>query len=375
MSTRGEERLAAMMVQQTENPPPSRVDIAQLMRDGHRRRRRTRFAQLTAGLAVLGLVAGVFAYSAVAISLTRVPALQVGSATPSQLPAPVAFNPLRLHLGANWVPDGLVARPPVLSRAAQQIWYSDVPAEAGNHAGNWVDITLYASGITPWQLSQVDDTHPRPKISPAQPVNGGVATRFTYDSRIYGDGLAWKWAPDAWAVVRAETTDKTEREFIERRVASNVKTDVDTAISLPFTASSPPSGMVLSKVELREEDPWYSYALEFSVGPSLEVPFPIDPAQHAHDDLLIFVAQTGSATRKPEPDRILGGHPAALNFDSKDVGSVVLYDVLGYKVAVDVSTQRGRQLVGAETAIVLALSVRPLGPPADRSKWTSTPMS
>jgi hypothetical protein len=375
-----DQALTALMYAETDSAPPPMVDLARVMKDGRRRRfRRRLLPPAVASVMIVALAVGVLAVRGVPMASPPVaPAATATSPSMSRMKsAPATFNPLRQSVVAGWVPDGLIQQPPILSQMAQRIWYSERPPEGGNPQGHWVDVTVYAAGVRPWQLNS--EPMPQPAIVPVDPVNGAPAQRLVYEHSGYPDAFAWKWASDAWAVVRVDIGNGSDQQAMERRIAQNVRTDADQPLSLPFTVATPPAPLRLVMVDIEEAGPWFSAMLRFGLHDAVDVDFPIrTQSGTTHNYYTLWVSVTRDlpgARRKPEADRTLGGYPAAVwGFNGQGYGgNVVLYDVGGYQVNVMVMAE-GLPLVGRDKAIELALSVAVLSLPTNRSDWIANPL-
>ncbi|GEM_PF-5755692 len=369
--------LTALMYTETDNPPQQRVDIARAVHDGQRRRRRRQVLRTSTVAAVVALA---LAGGALVVSSRNgahrpaTPANGATAATTTAPPAaPAAFDPLRLHLAADWVPDGLTAFPPLSSTTAQRLTYLKEPAYPAN-GEPWgsVTVTVYAAGVTPWQL-RPRDGYTLPTRTTAPPVLGRTANWLSHET-VAGI-LAWEWAPGAWAVVEGygplAGADGAPRDATVLRVAQSVRTDVQRPLLVPFTMATPPTPLRLLRIQS-------TGVLEFGAAQTSGLPYPIDPtatpgAPAGGVTVSIHKPEPGEF-RKVAPDRVIDGHPAGVEiFDQQSGVAVAVYEVDGYTVFVGVSPEAMRY-VSVEQAIALAQSVRPLGPPGDESRWTGNPL-
>src|SRR5258705_1714677 len=152
--------LAELMHTETDSPPPMRIDLAMVIRDGKRRRRRRALVvPVVAGVAALAVAAGAGVLANGHSAAPPNPPSVTAAPTPT---APAAFDPMRLHAAAGWTPEGMIADAPVSAPGAQQFSFS---ARQGTLVTAQVVLTVYAAGITPRQFHTEQDVHrPQPTI-------------------------------------------------------------------------------------------------------------------------------------------------------------------------------------------------------------------
>jgi len=184
------------------------------------------------------------------------------------------------------------------------------------------------------------------------------------------EALAWRWAPNAWAVARILETDESTQRTIARSVAESVRTDGDDPVRLPFTVKRPPAPLQLIMIEPYTLPPLYSVALRFGLGG--------EPVTSIGSDNSKLVTLTVTWVppgyqNKDKPNRTLDGAKAAVHFESRDWGGITLYRD-GYEVSLWIPTREGRQLIDEKTAIAIVTSVTPVAAPMDRTHWSTNPL-
>jgi hypothetical protein len=348
--------------------PASSVDIGRAVADGRQRLRRRRLAAaVTVGCAVLGVAVGVTAATGRTYRTSQEPAT---TATPpakttaeAPAPAPASFDPLRLRLSTGWVPSGLERKDPVMATGTQQILWSE-PVAVMQNPQRWVDVTIYAAGIEPWQSSVGQRTK-----EPTDPVNGAQAAWLVTGAHM-PEALAWRWAPNAWAVASVREADESTQRAIARRVAESVRTDGNDPVLLPFTVKRPPAPLRLAMIEPAAQHPQYSVSLRFTLGGE---PMTLLGKDAENVVTLSVTWVLPGYQNKDKPNRTLDGAKAAVHFESKDWGGITLYRD-GYEVTLGVRTRALRQLIDEATAIAIVTSVTPVGTPTDRTHWTANPL-
>ena len=315
-----EENVAGLLWAETDAPPPSRVDLDRVLRDGRRRRRRR------------ALVGPVVAAVVVVLVTLGVSVMTVGQPLPGVDPdfaAPSAFDPLRLRLAVGWRPPALDAGVLTLGTERQELSYTDSVERAPV-----VTVTLYAGGRTPWQQDS-----PAFTVRTADPVHRAPARWYSSDGRT--DALAWKWARDAWAVVVLDrVADPAGNRDLLRRIANSVGTNLDESVRPPYIVDSLPSTARLVSV---------MFGTYESVG--FQARYRIDDG--SDDELLVEV---GPPLFDPAPDRVIGGRPARIEVTATSY-QVRVYQP-DYRIQVVARGVAGPPGLSTDVVGAIALSVR-----------------
>jgi hypothetical protein len=319
-----EESLAGLLWAETEAAPPSRVDLGRVLHDGRRRRRRALVGPVVAAVAVVLVTLGV-------ATVTFGPP---SSGVDPDFAAPAAFDPLRLRLAVGWRPPALDAAVLTLDTDKQELSYTDSIERAPI-----ATVTLYTADRTPWQQDS-----PTVTVHTADPVHRAPARWYVSHGRT--DGLAWKWARDAWAVVVLDrVSDASRNRETLRRIANSVGTNVDQSVRPPYIVDSLPADAGLVGV---------TFGTYESAGFQAMYRFDGDP----DDEILVQVGPPGN---DPSPDRVIGGRPARIEV-SPTTYQIRVYQP-DYRVQVVVRGVTGPPRVSAEVANAIALSVRTEGAP------------
>jgi hypothetical protein len=364
--------LVTLMYARTDDAPASTVDVARTMVDGLRQRRQRRLVPVMSAVVVLALAGGV------AVAMQPHPMTYdrsvPGASPPTKAPAaPDRFDPLRARLQVGWVPDGLMSEAPVFATGAQTHRWWDGSGRPGNELGRWVDVTIYAAQVQPPQLQfDTATTQPAPETQLTDAVwISGLAPSWTI--------LAWRWAPNAWAVVQAsESPSGGADKSLVTRVAESVTTDGDEPVRVPFSVANPPSGLALSRVDVPLGGAGVGdislAMLEFRTRG--QTPIDLSMQQPRDDYVLAYISfHPASYTTKETPNRTIDGRPASVQFGSSEWGTVTLYPTPTMEVGIVIQGSEARSLIDEPTAIALARSITVLGDLTDRSSWTTNPLS
>jgi hypothetical protein len=229
-----------------------------------------------------------------------------------------------------------------------------------NPAGDrsvWV--LLYAAGGEPHYIDDNDKAVPFDPGAgePAGSVDGAPAYwlpdgHFSGDVNVNERGLAWQWAPGAWAfVVAAEVTrgggpatptasapsnvDAAELRTIAAQVAPHLELGVGTPVTSPFSMPVPDctrlAMSVVSHVTADDGSPYTVFLLGFDTADKVAPTYP--PPGDLQSSLLV-IADTGDAP--DDRDRLTEypedlGYPAYLDASE---GILSVYEVFGFAVNV-----------------------------------------
>lgn len=357
-----ETNLVSLMHDATATPPPTRsIDLARAKAEGARARKR-RLAGATvvsgvAALAVLGTSAAV---------LHTVAGQTHPTATGTGAPAANGFDPLRLHIAADWLPAGLsdVSRQ-VTDVDYQALSYSkNVPEPlidpAPPSGSQGVDITVYAPDVNEGTRGSAV---PVSAHVPGAIIGSTESMWFPAESE-----LVWQWAPDAWATVQLFGDFGFAPGDIAARVANGLRTDLNEPVILPFTVAAPPAPLrLVSSLVVRLTYGTYMTSLLFS-----------DPEDSTADTPTLQVSvETNSSISGSDkigyPNTTVDGHPTIVSFDA-DPGHVLMMGVHGTWVELYVYGPATMALVNQADAIELARGVQVLSASSDPLFWTTTPI-
>ena len=314
-----EDSVAGLLRAETDVAPASRVDLDRVLHDGRRRRRRR---------ALVGPVIAAVATALITLGATAVTFGQPAPGVDPDIAAPTAFDPLRLRFAVDWRPPALDAGTLTLGPDLQQFSYTDSVDRAPI-----ASVTLYAAGHTPPKAESSTVV-----VHAADPVQGAPARWYVSGGQT--DGLAWKWARDAWAVVTLDrASDPAGNRGLLRRIASSVRTDLDQSVRPPYLVDTPP-GARLERVVFGTYE---------SVGYTATYGFPDDPGSAVS-------VQVGPHNNDYPPNRVIGGRPGRIAITTVTY-QVWLYQPT-YLVTVLVRGDGGLANVPGETANAIALSVQ-----------------
>jgi len=354
-----DEALTALLYADSDNAPPTQIDLQTVMAVGRRRRRLRRVVLPALALvAVAGLVGGVTVAvdRVVTPSPTTVAALADG---PKTLP----LDRVLVHLG--WIPEhGPFLKRTQVSTTAQAIEVGGY--SAAGHAYN--DVTIFAAGVVPWQLVAPGNFHAVPKTAPAPSVNGHRALWYLVDGKP--TELAWEWAKGSWAVLsRVGNHDANAKKTLSM-VAAGVRIDHGTAALCPNAVTLPPTLRLVSYFPADPADPHPACSIELTLGDPSTEPYPTNPRL---GDIGIQTLWTGSGVDPSQTyNRTVGGHRAWFGRDKYGFG-IELFDVDGYWIYVNVRAQSNGRFTEAD-ADALALAVTTNAAPDDPAQWTDHPV-
>jgi hypothetical protein len=355
--------LTALMYAPTDLAPPTYVDLGRAVRAGRQRRRRR--VVVPAAAAVMALGVTVAAVGLAGVGRLRAPLHVADPSASASIPAgpaaPTRFDPLRWRLVVGFVPHGLTQDALVLGETEQTVGFAD-PGHV-----TIVQVSQYPAGLQPPRLLQMGT------VSDAPPLHGQKAVWHRNDRGVV-DGLGWRWAPDAWAVVMSTGVDLLAGgEASLRQVAESARFDGNEPLRLPFTIT-PVQGIHL----LQTGHGSTAYGLWFGVdgvefSPSSTQTSVAGPAvMGGAPQVIVNVIWKDPQQQDRAPNAVRGGYQAVV-VSQPDTYLVTLYGVAGYQVSV---TIHGAALtrVSPEQADAMALSVTPLGPPNDTTQWTDMPI-
>ncbi len=242
-----------------------RADLADTVLTGMRRQTRRRMSVVAGSLAVALAVAGATApvwlsrrpSSGPAAPTVTAPTGQVcvGGVLPTRPPSPTReyFDPLASEINAS----GVTGYRLTASGTATHFQVVDMVNQAGDRA---VGMVLYSAGGQPHYLDDNDVPVPFDPGAGEPAGSVGGAPAYWLPEKRYNlfntrpQGIAWQWAPDAWAVVLAEqvipgrdpshtpdpaTVDRAELRTIAAQVAPQFKLGVATPVTSPFSVRQP----------------------------------------------------------------------------------------------------------------------------------------
>lgn len=327
--------ITTLMYAASENAPASRVDLSQVLRDGHRRRRRRALTPAVTAALVIAIVAGVVA------------AVTSGPPRPRPAPAATMQFPLDRQLFALGESLGLPLTDVELTPAQQYLSYGS--------GGIIVEVKAPGSDEPPKGGRAAPSVFGRPAIY-VYPRTGGAVPA----------GVAFQWAPGAWALL-VHTPEPGEPDLVT--IAESLRTDINEPLRFPFTVNPPP--------ELR-------VALVARGGPfggPASIGFRVDssPASRPDDlttDVMVVVSSWSqsppeyAAGALPVQNATVGGRPAR-TYPGSSSYSVTLLDDHEFMVTVETSdTSR----FSIDEVNALALSIRTLGSWDDTAQWTEHPI-
>ena len=210
----------------TDPPEPaSRVSIAAALRQGRRRRR------LKTGASALAVVAVVAAVAVPRIILSSSAGRSPASASPSSsgagsvkrsvMPAsaPVTFNVLVPYAAFGWLPAGYSeANIPLDAYGLLNSGPAEVKRTAVAANGSTVGLAVYARAACATGAAAAGSCRPAGTSGKAPDVNGRPAWWI-----LDGRGIAWEYAPDAWATVHIITGQPGSRAVLGGKDAARLK--------------------------------------------------------------------------------------------------------------------------------------------------------
>ncbi len=202
------------------------------------------------------------------------------------------------------------------STGPQELIYAvDPAADTSFVGGDWVDVTLCAAGIIPWQLRPGGRPNANGRAVPqrqnAAPVGGrgDPAVRFTFDPSTVVpagvdtvDGLAFRWADGAWVVVRAVLGAAEPSAEVARRVAEGLVFGPGDRVRMPFTMARPTAASTLVTTSAWNDTPG-AFALGFSLHPAV-VRNAVGDAVSGAGELSIGLVRARCRTRSPTPPSV-----------------------------------------------------------------------
>lgn len=252
----------------TQDPPPLRYGVDDIVASGERAQRRRRFVRAGAGAASVVVALGVAA-AVVVPSLSSGPGVTGVSTPDAPAAAPAGpAGPFTFTFGAYTVgrlsvaapitvstsyqlasvyADGLVSNDKAVDESTEDTSrpqkgdpnYRPDP-NAPKHL--WAYLTVYRPGA-------YDAT----KLAGAQRVTvagrPGLEVTTTDESWKSGRTLAWQYADDAWAVISSRSDDTAYPSADDlRQLAAGLRTEVRTPAKLPVKLSYLPAGYGLTEV-------------------------------------------------------------------------------------------------------------------------------
>ncbi len=247
----------------TSEPPPLQYTADEIVQAGQRVERRRRRGLLASGAAAV-VTLGVVAAVAVPSITGRAPLPTAGSPTgPASSPVanaaahtfPVPAQPFTFTFGGYRVGKLRVAQPIEAATAYQlaSVYADDLttnddaadanrPAPTGQRGTLWAYLAVYQPG-------SYDPT----KLTGARQVTvagrPGLETSETGGSWAVTRTLAWQYATNAWAVIRASSTEANYPSAEQlRQLAAGLPAATPTPARVPFTMGYVPSGYRLQEV-------------------------------------------------------------------------------------------------------------------------------
>jgi hypothetical protein len=325
----------------SDDAPPSGIDLSEVLRTGHRRRRLRALAPAVTATLVMAVVAGVIA--------------AVTSGPPSPVPAATTQFPLDHRLFGLDETLGMPLVEVTLRPGSQSLLYDD-------SMGNPIYVTIYAPGVADDSMGLGD------RFVDSPPVFGRPATYIYSEPGEAPPAVRFQWEPGAWASL-GHRWYRGEPDLAT--LAGSLRTDVNEVLRIPFTVSPPPS-LHLADVILRTSH-------ESGVSAVLE--FTLDEPGTRNDraaDVNVYVFQLRGASLPPyaggaggdSPNTTQGGRPARVQQEGEAYHVHLLDEPNVVVGAWTGDTER----FSAEETNALALSIRTLGSWDDTSQWTEHPI-
>ena len=267
---------SALRVIASDPEPPTTVDVAAARSRG-RRRQRVRHVVAPVAVALAVAAAAIIPYSV--LHAAPRPALPPAAPTPAQ--APSAFNPLVPYAAFGWLPKGFseTLEPPDsllgMYSGADLEWRA---AWSPGHRSVTLGVQPRGACQSPADQGPADLTgywggrsckmplDPAPRQLP--PVNGRPAMTIS-------GGIAWEYAPDAWALLTTDGGTSSGRRIpaLSRaelyQVASRVVFGARQPIYFPFRlAGGLPPGWQMGGIGFRASGTRLLFEQQFPAGPA-----------------------------------------------------------------------------------------------------------
>ncbi|WP_327010765.1 hypothetical protein OHA72_27915 [Dactylosporangium sp. NBC_01737] len=242
----------------TSEPPPLRYGADELLASGRRVQRRRRLgwaASGTAAVAVLGVVAAVVAVPALTGKPEGTPGAEVAQQQQKQQPVAATAEPFTFTFGGYRVGKLRVEKPIDVSTAyqlasvyADGLITNDKPVDPNAPAVGGPNLYAY---LTVYRAGAYDPS----KLAGAQQVTVGGRPGLEVNDQEHGWAarrtLAWQYATDAWAVLRASSDDAAFPSAKDLRdLAAGLPGITPAPAKLPVKLSYVPAGYHLAEVSV-----------------------------------------------------------------------------------------------------------------------------
>ncbi|MEV4513768.1 hypothetical protein AB0K00_33010 [Dactylosporangium sp. NPDC049525] len=237
----------------TSEPPPLRYGAEEILASGQRVQRRRRLGWAAAGasaVAVLGVVAAAVAVPALNAKPGPAPGVEV-----AQQPVSATAEPFTFTFGGYRVGKLRVEKPIDVSTAyqlasvyADGLTTNDKPVDPNEPAAGGPKLYAY---LTVYRAGAYDPS----KLAGAQQVTVGGRPGLEVNDQEHGWAarrtLAWQYATDAWAVIRASSDDAAFPSAKDLRdLAAGLPGVTPTPAKVPVKLSYVPAGYQLVEVAM-----------------------------------------------------------------------------------------------------------------------------
>jgi hypothetical protein len=350
-----------LLLAASDDPPPSRVDLPAVLKNGHRRRRRRVLLPLAAAFVSVALVAAGAIW--VVGRSPAGPPVRSADPSPTLSPTPTLTAPSRFPLDHRLF--DLAGLPAGARIATVSLFVGSQLMDIEGLTTKPVVLTVYAAGVDdPWLTRTGFDRHPAPSIF-------GLPATF----RIPAGGaspyraLTFQWAAGAYAELGANGAS----EELMLAWASGLRLIDPVPVRFAFAVTVPQAlHLAVVAIQTSETRP---PGLTFAIGgePPLRMPM----VEESDPPLVSIGLRTKPNADPPQqPNIMISGHSAYVEHTESVKGDptyrVSLLDIADWVVTVQVSGSGATQLFSADQANALALSVQTLG--KDSAQWTDNPI-